>query len=174
MAKRKEKKDKLAVRSFEEERKPVFMRPGGLWSEMDRMFDEFKSDFGDLLWPWRHQGNYTTPMIYRRAPPIDVADQGDRYEMNVEMPGIPKDAVTIEVTPTTIEISAKHEESNEDTDKNWLRRERHCTSFYRGLEFPEEVRPDDADAEFKDGVLKVLLPKSEPGPEQKPRKVKVK
>jgi len=174
MVKRKEKKGKLTVRPSEEERKPIFMRTGNLWSEMDRMFDDFKSGFDDLMWPWRHQRESTAPLVYRRTPPLDVADQGDRYEMNVEMPGIPKDAVNIEVTPTTIEISAKYEQSNEDTDKTWLRRERSCMSFYRALEFPEDVRPDDVEAEFKDGVLRVSLPKREPGPEHKPRKVKVK
>lgn len=174
MVKKKEKKDTLAVRPSEEERKPAFMRPGGLWSEMDRMFDDFKSGFDDLLWPWRHHRVYTAPLVDKRAPPLDVADQGDRYELNVEMPGVPKDAVNIEVTPTGIEISAEHEETDEDSTKNWLRRERRCMSFYRALEFPEEVQPDDVDAEFQDGVLRVSLPKREPKKEHTPRKVKVK
>ena len=174
MVKRIEKRNKITVGPSEEERKLGGVRPGSLWSEMDRMFDEFKSGFDDLLWPWKHHRKYAVPMVQKRTPPLDVADQGDRYEMNVEMPGIPKDEVNIEVTPTTIEISAEHEESNEDTDKNWLRRECHCMSFYRALEFPENVRPDDVDAEFKDGILRISLPKSEPKPEHKPRKVKVK
>jgi HSP20 family protein len=162
------------VRPSEDKKKPVSIWQGNLWSEMDRMFDEFRTGFDDLLWPWRRQREYSVPsLMQRRTPPLDVADVGDRYEMNIEMPGIPKDEVNIEVTSTSIEISAEHEESNEDTNKNWLRRERRCLSFYRALEFPEDVRVSDVDAEFTDGVLRISLPKSEPKPEHKPRKVKV-
>ena len=174
MVKRKEKINKMAVRPADEERKPALFSGGNLWSEVDRMFDEFRSGFDDLLWPWRSHRGYDVPLVERRTPPLDVIDRGDRYEMNVEMPGVHKDEVNIEVTPRTIEISAENQESSEDADKNWLRRERRCMSFYRALEFPEDVRPGDVDAEFKDGVLQVSLPKSTPQPEHKPRKVKVK
>ena len=174
MVKNKEKRNKIAVRPMDEDRKPALFSGGSLWSEVDRMFDEFRSGFDDLLWPWRTHRGYEAPLVESRTPPLDVIDRGDRYEMNVEMPGVPKDEVNIEVTPGTIEISAEHQESSENTDNNWLRRERHCMSYYRALEFPEDVRPDDVEAEFKDGVLQVSLPKSKPQPEHKPRKVKVK
>ena len=174
MVKRKEKRNKISVRPADEERKPVLFNGGNLLSEVDRMFDEFRSGFDDLLWPWRHHREYDVPLVERRTPPLDVIDRGDRYEMTVEMPGVLKDEVNIEVDPGTIEISAEHQENSEDTDKNWLRRERRCMSFYRALEFPEEVRVDDVDAEFKDGILQVSLPKSKPQPGPKPRKVKVK
>jgi len=174
MVKRKEKRNKIAVRPADEERKPGLSIGGNLWSEVDRMLDEFRSGFDDLLWPWRYNRGYDVPLVERRTPPLDVVDRGDRYEMNVEMPGVHKDEVNIEVAPGTIEISAEHQENSEDTGKNWLRRERRCMSFYRALEFPEEVRPDDVEAEFKDGILQVSLPKSIPQPEHKPRKVKVK
>ena len=59
-------------------------------------------------------------------------------------------------------------------DKNWLRRERSSTSFYRALELPEELKTDNVDAEFSDGILTVKLPKVEPKPEHKPKKVKIK
>ena len=94
--------------------------------------------------------------------------------MRLEMPGIPKDDINIEVTPTSIEVSAQHDESKEDKDKNWLRRERSSIGFYRSLELPEELKTDDVNAELKDGILTIKLPKVEPKPEHKPKKVQIK
>jgi len=60
-------------------------------------------------------------MIQRITPPIDVADLGNHYEMHLEMPGIPKDKINIEVTQNSVEIYAKHEETKEEKNKNWNR-----------------------------------------------------
>ena len=171
---RKKKEDKLAVRPSEQQGEITGMRPFDLWSEMDRMFDNFKTSFDDLFWPWGQRVQSITALMQRRTPPMDVADMGDRYEMRLEMPGIPKDDINIEVTQNTIEISAKHEESKEDKDKNWLRRERSSMSYYRALELPEELKTDHVDAELRDGILTVKLPKVEPKPEHKPKKVHIK
>ncbi len=174
MAIRKGKENKLTVRPSENKGEISSMRPHDLWSEMDRLFDSFRTDFDDLFWPFNTRTTAMTQMTQRRTPPMDVADMGDCYEMRLEMPGIPKDDINIQVTSNSIEISAKHEENKEDKDKNWLRRERSSTSFYRALELPEELKTDNVDAEFSDGILTVKLPKVEPKPEHKPKKVKIK
>ena len=105
---------------------------------------------------------------------MDVADHEDHYEMRLEMPGIPKEDISIEVTSNTIEISANHEKNNEDKEKNWLRRERSHMSYYRTLEFPEEILTDKVEAEMQDGVLTVTLPKTEPNTIPQPKKIDVK
>jgi len=171
---RKKKEDKLAVRPSESKGEITSMRPFDIWSEMDRMFENFRTDFDDLFWPW---GSTTQPLYglnERRTPPMDVADLGDHFEMHLEMPGIPKEDINIEVTENSIEVSAKHEEKKEDKNKNWLRRERSSVSFYRTLELPEELKTENVDAEFRDGVLTIKLPKVKPKPEQKPKKIKIK
>lgn len=165
---RKNKKDKLAIKDKENQPTDIApRRPYDLWIDRDRLFDSFRSSFDDLFW------NPTTSMR-ERTPPMDIADLGDKYEMHVEMPGIPKDDINIELTPNNIEISAEHKEQSEDKGKNWLRRERSSTSFYRCLEVPEEIKTDNADAELKDGVLSLTLPKLEPKKKQKSRKIKIK
>lgn len=170
----KEKNNKIAVRPSQRKGEVTTRRPVDLWSEMDRMFDNFRSNFDNLFWPWSTQTQPVTTMMERRTPPMDIADMGDRYEMQLDMPGIPKDNINIEVTPNSIEVSAEYDESKEDKDKNWLRRERSSMSYYRTLEVPEELKTDDIDAELKDGVLRLKLPKVEPKPEHKPKKVQVK
>jgi len=173
MALRKEKKNKLAIKPTKKVDDITVRRPYDLWVDVDRMFDDFRTQFSDLLLPWS-QGDELTTYAMDRAPLMDIADLGDKYEMHVEMPGIPKDDIEIEVTPNSLEICAEHEENKEDEDKNWLRRERSSMSFYRSLELPEKIKSDNVDAEFKDGILKVLLPKVEPKPKHKASKVKIK
>jgi len=173
MKNRRDKKNKLAIKPKENteitERKPSY----DLWTEMDRMFDEFRNSFDDLFWPLERTQTIT-PYSTRRTPPMDIADHGDKYEMHVEIPGMNKDNINIEVTPKSIEISAENKEEKEDKGKNWIHRERSNMTFYRSLELPEELKTDKVEAEFKDGILTVLLPKSEPKPEHKSRKIKIK
>ena len=167
------KKNELAIRPSNKGMDLTTSQPFDLWTDIDRMFDNFRTDFSNLFWPW-NQGNELTTMMQRKTPPINIADLGDRYEMHVEMPGISKENINIEVTPNSIEISGQHEESKEDKRKNWLRRECNNIRYYRSLDLPEEVKSNDVDAEMKKGVLKIMLPKVKPRPEQKAKKVTIK
>jgi HSP20 family protein len=169
---RKEKKNALTERSGNN-REMVEKRPFDLWTDIDRMFNDFRSDFTNLFWPWS-QRNELTNMIPTKTPPMNIADLGDRYEMHVEIPGIPKENINIEVTPNSIEISGQHEESKENKRKNWIQRECNCMRYYRSLDFPEEVKSNDVNAEMKKGILTIMLPKVKPRPEQKPKKVTIK
>ena len=172
MAIKKEKKNKLTLQPIKKSSDITLKRPYDFWVDMNKMFDDFRARFDDLFWPMSQR--VETPYDIRdRNPPIDIADLGDKYEMHVEMPGIPKDDISVEVTPTSIEICADHDESKENKDKNWLRRERSSMSYYRSLELPEQIKSDNVDAEFKDGILTVMLPKVEPKPKHKVSKVKI-
>jgi HSP20 family protein len=168
---KKDKDNKIAVTPSDQKHEITPMRPYDLWSEMDRMFDSFRSNFDSLFWPWEHRGQQ---WAQHRTPPMDVADLGDHYMLRLEMPGIPKDDINIEVTANSIEVSATHDETTEEKEKNYLRRERSNARFYRALELPEELNIDNVNAELKDGVLKISLPKIEPRPEQRPKKITIK
>jgi len=173
MVTRKEKKNTLAMKPRKKVDDITVRDPYDLWNDMDRMFGNLRAQFEDLFWPIS-QRNELVDDIMSRNPPMDIADLGDKYEMHVELPGIPKDDINVEVTPNSIEIYAEHEESQENKDKNWLRRERSNMSVYRSLELPEEIKSDNVDAEFKDGILTVVLPKVEPKPKHKSSKVSIK
>lgn len=167
------KKDKLAIRPTEGKTTEISeRRPDDLWTEVDQLFDQFRSNFDDLFWqPHSRTLGFSNQ---QRTPMMDVADLGNKYEMKVEMPGIPKDKINIDVSPNGIEISADHETNQEEKNKNWLRRERSSMSFYRNIQFPEEVKTDTVEAELKDGVLHLSIPKVEAKPEYKATKVKIK
>lgn len=167
------KKDKLGIKPTEEKQGEIALRrPYDLWTDMDQLFDQFRTNFNDLF--RRPDSAFLSTFNELRTPMMDVADLGDKYEMKIEMPGIPKEKINIDVSPTSIEISAKHDTAEEEKNKNWLRRERSSTSFYRSVEFPDEIKTDTVEAELKDGVLNLSLPKREPKPEYKSTKVKIK
>ena len=171
---RKKKENKLTVRPSESRGEITTRRPYDLWSEIDRMFDNFRTSFDDLFWPWGTLSEPFTTMTQRRTPPMDIIDNGDHYEMKLEVPGIPKDKIDIQVTPTAIEVKGEYDENKEEKDKKWLRRECNSISFYRALELPEELKTDNVDAELKEGILTVKLPKVSPKPEKQPKKIKIK
>jgi len=173
MAFRKEKKEKTDIQPYNKKGDITISRPYDLWEEMDRMFDQFRSGFDDLFWPISSRDN-TSLQTRNRTPLTDIADLGDKYEMRLEMPGIPKDKINIEVTQNSVEISADYNEEKEEKGKNWLRQERSSGTFYRSMELPEELKTGEVEAEFKNGVLTVMLPKVKPKPKQKTKKIKVK
>lgn len=172
MSLRKEKKNKI-IEHPSTQGQITNTRPYDIWSEFDHLFDTFRSNFDDLFYPFGHQGRFL-PSTQQRIPPMNLADLGDRYEMKVELPGVAKEDVNIEVTTNGIEIKAQHCETSENETENWLRKECSATSFYRSLELPEELKTDNVQAELKDGILSISLPKMQPKPESKAKKVSIK
>jgi HSP20 family protein len=170
MVLRKGKKEKLAIVP-KQKTGLMAQKPYELWSDMDQLFDRFRSNFDEIFWGPRTS---LVESLDYRTPLMDIVDQGDKYEMHVEMPGIKKEDINIEVTPTTVEICAEHEESSENKGKNWLRQERSSTDFYRSLELPEELKTGNVEAELKDGILTLSLPKTEPKQKFEATKVKIK
>jgi HSP20 family protein len=172
MPNRKDRKDKIIERKTKKG-ELTERRPYDIWRDMDSLFDSFRSGFDDLFWPLAGTNTLTT-YVQDRTPPMDVADLGDHYEMRLEVPGIPKENIEIEVKQNGLQIKAECDETTEEKGKNWLKRECSGTSFYRSIELPEDLNTDKVDAELKHGVLKVTLPKLEPKPAQKSKKIKIK
>lgn len=129
----------------------------GLSDDMDRLFDDFRAGFDDLLAPRRFG---IEPI---RMPAVDLVDEGDGYRLQAEMPGVKKEDVTIEVGEREIQISAETSEENSEERKEggYVRRERRYSRFYRSVPLPDAVLSDKTSAELKDGVLTVVLAKAE-------------
>jgi len=170
IAVKKDKKEKLAVIP-KKKTDALVQRPYELWSDMDRLFDRFRTNIDELF---REPRTSLLMMPEYQMPRTDIVDLGDKYEMHVEMPGIKKEDICIEMTPTNIEISAEHEEKSEDKGKNWLRQERSSMGFYRSFQVPENVKAGKVEADLKNGVLTLMLPKVEPKPKFETTKIKIK
>ena len=119
-------------------------------------FDDFTSDF---FKPLLDGFGMIRP---DQAMKVDVKDEGDRYTLEADMPGVSKDNLKVEVANGTLTISADYDEKKEEKgeDDKYVYRERRCGSMRRSFNV-EGIREDDITAEFKDGVLKLTLPKQE-------------
>ena len=167
MIRRRNRRDELAPRSSWG---PLWSNPIAMLNDMDRLFDDFRSDWETMFMTPRTVHGEPT-----RQPLVDLVEDEGGFVLRAEVPGIDKDALNIEVTETGIEISGESSTQKEEEDKEtgYVRRERHYARFHRSLPFPEKIVPDEVDAELKDGVLTVKAPKAAP-PEKKTTKVSVK
>ncbi len=105
----------------------------------------------------------------------DVIDQGDHYELQAELPGFNKEDINIELKDDVLTISASHSENQEEKDKDgkYIRRERRSASYSRSFTV-ENLTPEDIDAEYKNGVLSVKLPKKEEVKQEEAKRIEVK
>jgi HSP20 family protein len=96
-----------------------------------------------------------------RAPPIDVQDQEDHYLIVVEMPGVPKENVEIQVSDNMVVLNGENalECDIDQMDTAYLCNERATTNFHRKVPLPSPVVPDGSEASMRLGVLTLKLPK---------------
>lgn len=161
-----------AVRAVEPERNGnVPVRGPGPWgslrSEVNRLFDRFggrsTSPVEDVRSPadlfdafgWPFGG--LEPAFGRS----DLSETDEGYELEVDLPGLGRDDVAVDYANGTLTISGERSDEREDKRKGYYLSERSYGSFRRSFRVPEDVQPDQIDAQFRDGVLTVRLPRSE-------------
>lgn len=129
-------------------------------------FDEFDNFFDDFLtrrWPRLLDLNMPSlPEI--SIPKVDILDHANDIEVQAALPGVKKEDLEVSVTNQTITIrsSTKEEKKVEEKGK-YFRREISRGEFQRTLSLPDNVDGEKAKASFKDGILKVTIPKTEKG-----------
>ncbi|MDQ2077582.1 Hsp20/alpha crystallin family protein [Marinimicrobium sp. ABcell2] len=113
--------------------------------------------------------NFWAPVNQQRAssevsftPRVDVTEHKKNYEINAELPGIEKKdiEVTLENGILTIQAESRQEEKQEEEGR-LIRQERRYGKFVRSFNLGTDVKEKDIKAEFKDGVLKLRVPKVE-------------
>jgi len=92
----------------------------------------------------------------------DIKDTGKAYELEAELPGFAKEDIKIDVEGDYLTVSAERKESKEEKDAkgNYVRRERYYGSFSRSFDI-SGVDAENLAASYKDGVLKLVMPKKE-------------
>jgi HSP20 family protein len=91
--------------------------------------------------------------------PIDLIERDDKFVMKANVPGLTPDELKIEVEDDVLTVSGRHEESAEEKEENYVRRERRVGSFSRSITLPKGVAADQVDATCKDGVVEISFPK---------------
>jgi HSP20 family protein len=139
----------------------------------DDLVDDFRRNFIEsVAFPWDWVS--LEPVVPVREATVDLVDEGNRFVVHAELPGVAKDKIDVALTSDGIEISAETDVENQDKQKNFVVRERVYSHVYKQLSFPEEVIPEKAESTFKDGLLEVCAPKKTIAPAPKKHKVQVK
>lgn len=94
-----------------------------------------------------------------RSPLLDVKDEGNKLKVTVELPGIKKQNLDIDLTSNKLTLKGKTELKKENKKKGYYFQERKFNSYFRSIALPDEVIPNKAKAEFKDGILELIIPK---------------
>lgn len=100
----------------------------------------------------------------------DVKDEGDKYVLEAELPGFDKQDISLDIDGGFLTLTAEHSSEKEDKDSGgrYIRRERSYGSYRRSFDI-SNVNADRIDAEYKNGVLTVALPKKQIAPPETKR-----
>jgi HSP20 family protein len=145
------------LRKDEEESPPV---TGSLDKVNDIVRRDFERTFGPFAttgWGWEFPSLFESKDF--RIALCDLVDRGDRYELQVEVPGLEKEKIDVKATKHSVEISGKKTEKTEEKAKDYVYNERSYKSFYRRVPIPEEIVPSNVSAKMNNGILNVELPK---------------
>lgn len=105
------------------------------------------------------------------TPAVDVYEDENAFLIKVELPEVSREDVKVNLEENTLSISGERRFENEDQRDGYHRVERSYGQFYRSFTLPPNVNAEAVSAQYKDGVLRLTLPKKE---EAKPRQIDVK
>ena len=148
-------------------RRDAFALMRQMTSELERVFDE--GSWPSFRWPSFRSG---TVEATTWAPRIDVFEKNQRLVTRIDLPGMKKEDVKVEVTDGQLAISGERKHEKEEKGEKFYRSERESGSFYRAVPLPEGARVEDVKAMFTDGVLEVSVPLPAK-PEAKARTVEI-
>jgi len=127
----------------------------------------FDSDFFEGGWPrldtvWKS-----------RIPAANITENDDAFEVELAVPGMDKKDFQVNVENGNLVISAEKEEEKEEKKKDYCRKEYNYDSFRRSFSLPETVNVDEVKAEYKDGILNLIVPKKEEAKKQPKKKIDI-
>jgi HSP20 family protein len=106
-------------------------------------------------------GRELTPMAQSDwlKPNLDIGVSDKEYTISIELPGIDEKDVQLELINDTLKIKGEKKQQKEEKEKNYYRMERSYGSFQRTLSLPEDVDQDDIKAVYKNGIMKITIPR---------------
>lgn len=140
------------------------------WKELEEMEKRLSTVFG----PARSAAGgdkQEAIAVTEWSPLVDITEDDKEYVVKAEIPEMKKEDIKINVHDDVLTISGERKYEKEEKGKKYHRVERAYGSFMRSFTLPEEADGTKVSAEYKDGVLKVHLPKSE---KAKPKAIEVK
>lgn len=113
---------------------------------MDRFFDDFLRESEDsMVW----------------TPRMDVKENKDTYTVLTDLPGLDKKDIDVSMQDNVLTVKGERKQVERGRDENSHFEERYYGTFQRSVTLPGKVDEKNVKAEYKDGVLKLILPKAE-------------
>jgi len=104
------------------------------------------------------------------TPRVDLSETEDAYHIHLDLPGVEKDDVDINLQDGTLTIRGERKEQAREEGTNTVRVERSFGQFFRSFTLPQTIKQDAIRATYDNGVLAVEVPKAE---ETKPRRIEI-
>ena len=135
------------------------------------------------MFSFRHQMNHLFNDVFRpvvrgdeelsmwnQYPTVDIYDNDEHIVIKAELPGIHKKDIVIDVKDGVLTLKGERSSDNEIKEENYYCRERTFGKFERVFRLPSDVDPEKISADYKDGILKIDIPKPEG---KKPKQIAV-
>lgn len=111
------------------------------------------SMFGRSVWP-----ELGVDELYEVSPNVDLFQQGNEIVLNVDLPGVKKDDMKIDLSENILTLTGEKKRKEEINKEDYYRYERLFGSFVRRFELPGNLDTDKIKAHFEDGVLEIRIP----------------
>ncbi len=128
-----------------------------LLRDMRDVFDRFERLFEDFELPTIFEERETW------MPAFDIAENEKEYIVTAEVPGIDPKDIEITISNGVLTIKGEKKREEEDRGENYYYMERQYGAFQRSFRLPEEVNEDEIEATYKNGVLRLVIPKAHEG-----------
>jgi len=147
-------------------------RPRADWwdpfTDLEKIQTEMNRLFNSSL---AREGGRNAGLLDREwSPAVDILDSKDNILVKADMPGLNKEDIDVVVQGDTLIIKGEKKQEKEIKEKDFVRTERFYGNFQRAIRLPVDVETNKIDATYKNGVLEIVLPKSE---KAKPRQIKL-
>ena len=115
--------------------------------EVDHFFNNFglTSDFSDMVW----------------SPNVDISENEEQYKVKAEIPGLSKKDINVSVEDNVLKLSGEKKHEEESDNMNYHRVERSYGRFERTFQLPKQVKSEEIQAKYSNGVLTFKIPKAE-------------
>jgi len=138
------------------------------WREMDVFNDQMSRLFNGPYLPAMPSSGEFNPMDWR--PVVDIFEENDNIVIKADLPGVDKDHIEVDLKDRVLTLKGERSHENEVNEDKFYKKETVYGKFQRSFTLPADVNPDKISAEFKDGVLKIEIPKPEAA---KPKQISV-
>lgn len=139
--------------------------------QLQRGIDQIFEDFTTMPSFFRPSRSFMDMEQEAFTPPCDIEESNNQYLVSFDIPGMKKEDVKIEVTDNQLIVSGERKEERKEEKANRITEERFHGTFMRSFTLPANVKSDQVEASYENGILKIAIPKTEVS---KPKQISIK